>query len=77
MDKLGKEDGKTGGGGYGSIVCSVSMSNKSCSEYVKVYNDDYSSTCVMNPDGCNNILTAVCTTYPQLYISGLFSPLLC
>ena len=40
--KLGKEDGKSGGGGYGSIVCSVSMSNKSCSDYVKGYNDGYS-----------------------------------
>ena len=57
--KLGKEDGKTGGGGYGSIECSVSMSNKSCSDYVKGYNDGYSSTCGKNPDGCNNILSAI------------------
>jgi hypothetical protein len=27
--KLGKQDGKTGAGGYGSVVCTVSMSNKS------------------------------------------------
>ncbi len=32
--KLGRKDGKTGGGGYGSLECSVSMSNKSCSDYV-------------------------------------------
>ena len=25
--KIGREDGKTGAGGYGSIMCSVSMSN--------------------------------------------------
>lgn len=29
--KLGREDGKSGGCGYGSIECSVSMSSKSCS----------------------------------------------
>jgi hypothetical protein len=57
--KLGREDGKSGSGGYGSIECSVSMSNKSCSDYVKGYNDGYSSTCGKNPDGCNNILTAI------------------
>jgi hypothetical protein len=57
--KLGKEDGKSGGGGYGSIECSVSMSNKSCSDYGKGYDDGYSSTCGKNPDGCSNILTAI------------------
>jgi hypothetical protein len=32
--KLITEDGKTGAGGYGRVMCSVSMSNKSCSDYV-------------------------------------------
>jgi hypothetical protein len=35
------------------------MSNKSCSDYVKGYNDGYSSTCGKNRDGCDNILTAI------------------
>jgi hypothetical protein len=66
--KLGKEDGKTGGSGYGSIECSVSMSNKSCSDYVKGYNNGYSSTCGKNPDGCNYILTAI--SPDPFYTSG-------
>jgi hypothetical protein len=57
--KLGRQDGKSGGGGYGSIEYSVSMSNKLCSNYVKGYNSGYSSTCGRNPDGCNNILSQV------------------
>jgi hypothetical protein len=61
--KLGKEDGKTGAGGYNSIQRSVSMSNKSCSDYMKGYNDGYSSTC-----GCNYILTVV--PPDPLYRSG-------
>jgi hypothetical protein len=47
--KLGMENGKTGGGGYGSIGCSVSMSNKSCSDCVKGYDAGYSSTYEKNP----------------------------
>jgi hypothetical protein len=43
--KLGMEDGKTGGGEYGSIECSVSMSNKSCSDYVKGYNAGKEHSC--------------------------------
>ena len=66
--ELGKEDGKSGGGGYGSIECSVSMSNKSCSDYVKGYNAGYSSTCGKNPDGCTNILTSI--SPDPFYTSG-------
>lgn len=66
--KLGREDGKTGAGGYGSVVCAVSMSNKSCSDYVKGYNAGYSSTCGKNPDGCTNILTAI--SPDPFYTSG-------
>jgi hypothetical protein len=39
--KLGREDGKMGSAGYGSVMCSVSISNKSCSDYVKGYNDGW------------------------------------
>jgi|GEM_PF-3575545 len=35
------------------------MSNKSCSDYVNGYDAGYSSTCGKNPDGCNNILSAI------------------
>jgi len=35
---LGREDGKTGSGGYGSVMCSVS--NKSCSD-LEGYNDGW------------------------------------
>jgi hypothetical protein len=56
--KHDRDDGKTGGR-YGRIECSVSMSNKSCSDYVKRYNAGYSSTCGKNEDGCNNILIAI------------------
>lgn len=66
--KLGRDDGKTGDGRYGSIVCSVLMSNKSYSDYVKRYNAGYSSTCGKNPDGCNNILTAI--SPDSFYTSG-------
>ena len=45
--KLGRENGKTGSSGYGSLECSVSMSNKSCSDYVKGYYAGDSSTCGM------------------------------
>jgi NAD(P)-dependent dehydrogenase (short-subunit alcohol dehydrogenase family) len=34
--ELGRENGKTGAGRYGSVVCAVSMSDKSCSDYVKL-----------------------------------------
>jgi hypothetical protein len=45
------EDGKTGARGYGSIVCYVSTSNKSCSVYVKGYNDGEKE--VYNAIKCN------------------------
>ena len=39
-----------------------------CSDYVKGYNDGYSSTCGKNPDGCNNILSAI--SPDPFYTSG-------
>jgi hypothetical protein len=57
-----------GSGGYGSVLCAVSISNKSCSDYVKGYDAGYSSTCGKNPDGCNNILTAI--SADPFYTSG-------
>ena len=44
------------------------QSNKPCSNYVKGYNDGYSSTCGKNPDGCNNILSAI--SPDPFYTSG-------